>query len=90
MTTRTLLPCPFCGAQPNEPVTSGGSDERCGYNFTVSIECKCGVVMLQNSRSDKNGWCNDKGEAKAAVIKAWNNRNGSALYVVQSVINKGE
>lgn len=76
MTTKTILPCPFCGEQPIGPTQSDGSDERNGYNFAMSIVCKCGASISRSSSSDKNGWCNDEGEAEAAVIKAWNSRNG--------------
>lgn len=72
--TKKIKPCPFCGRQPSGPKNTGGDDERCGYNLTVSIVCKCGASIRRPSNKDKNGWCNDKGEAKAAVIEAWNTR----------------
>lgn len=70
-----LKPCPFCGALPAAPRRSGGGDERNGYNFSVSISCpKCRVRISRGSHEGKGGWCDDKGEAEAAVIEAWNNR----------------
>lgn len=71
---KVLKSCPFCGSEPSGPRSSGGSDERCGYNFVVSIGCACGVSISRPSNKDKNGWCNDKGEAKQKVINAWNQR----------------
>ena len=75
--TEQLKPCPFCGRKPTDPVKSSDSDERCGYNFKVSISCKCGATISAGSKHDKQGWCDDKGEAMEAVIKAWNARAAS-------------
>lgn len=70
-----LKPCPFCGATPEAPKTTGGGDERNGYNFRVHIACgDCGTEVIRDSNKDKQGWCNDKGEAKAAAVAAWNRR----------------
>jgi hypothetical protein len=71
-----LCRCPFCGKPPTGPVKSGGGDERCGYNFSVFIQCTpCGVSMSRPSHQGPAGWCDDKGEAEQAVIAAWNTRN---------------
>jgi hypothetical protein len=70
-----LEPCPFCGDEPHGPEKSGGSDERCGYNFTVSIRCKsCGVTISKRSHEGNGGWCDDTGQAMTEAIAAWNRR----------------
>lgn len=70
-----LKPCPFCGGKANPSKQSGGSDERWGYNFTVAIECAdCGTSIVRKSHQGSGGWCDDKGEARAEVIAAWNTR----------------
>ena len=70
-----LMPCPFCGSTPNEPNKTGGGDERNGYNFRVHIACReCGAEISRASHRDKQGWCDDNGQAKAAAIAAWNRR----------------
>ena len=76
MTDKTggLLPCPFCGGVPNSPQQQGGGDERCGYNFSVAVRCQCGATIEIPSARDAGGWCNDTGQAKRNVIKAWNRR----------------
>jgi len=66
-----LKPCPFCGAQPNQPCRS---DERNGYNFSIIISCpKCEARIARGSHQGKAGWCDDKAEAEA--VEAWNNQN---------------
>jgi len=74
--TIILKDCPFCGATPKgPPIVCGGSDERSGYNFNVKITCHCcGVEMDRPSHQNKGGWCDDSGQAEAAVIAAWNRR----------------
>lgn len=74
MTTPALLPCPFCGGRVAPPLREGGSDERSGYNFVVSIVCKCGACIARASHRDFLGWCDDTGQAMAAVCDAWNTR----------------
>lgn len=69
-----LKPCPFCGDEPYQPKKNGGSDERSGYNFKVSISCKCGVILTKDSHENGGGWCVDKGEAEKEVVEAWNKR----------------
>ena len=70
-----LMPCPFCGAAPNDLKTTGGGDERNGYNFRVHIACSgCGAEIIRDSHQDKQGWCDDNGQAKAAAVAAWNRR----------------
>lgn len=69
-----LKPCPFCGAFPNAPFKHGDSDERNGYNFYMVIACRCGIAIKRPSHEDKNGWCDDTGQALAAVVAAWNHR----------------
>jgi len=72
----SLKPCPFCGAQPPEPRREGGGDEQSGYGFRVTVSCpQCCAHITRNSHRDKIGWCDDKGEAEAAVIEAWNRRS---------------
>lgn len=67
--------CPCCDKPPGQPKKEGGSDERSGYNFTMKISCcTCGLSISRQSSADKNGWCNDKGEALASVVAAWNTR----------------
>jgi len=73
--SETLKPCPFCGSPPHEPYRSSGSDERMGYNFSVSISCKCGVSISKGSHHNKQGWCDDTGQAEAEVVEAWNRRD---------------
>ena len=71
----TLLPCPFCGGAPSEPKEEGGSNEQSGYNFTIRIACTgCAASIQRGSVHDKNGWCNDTGQALASAIAAWNLR----------------
>lgn len=70
-----LLPCPFCGGSANGPEQSGGSDERSGYNFRMHIGCRnCGVVIVAESHKDKQGWCDDAGQAESEAIANWNRR----------------
>jgi hypothetical protein len=69
-----LLTCPFCGAQPKGPDKHGGSDERCGYNFTMRVTCECGVTIGRRSHEGRGGWCDDTGQAMADVVAAWNRR----------------
>ena len=70
-----LKTCPFCGAAPNGPRKSSGGDERNGYNFRVHIACSgCGAELTRYSHQNKQGWCDDSGQAEAAVIEAWNRR----------------
>lgn len=73
-----LLPCPFDGGAASVKM-SGGSDERCGYNFTVSVLCTtCGVKLTEQSGHDKNGWCNETKESvEARAVSAWNRRPGT-------------
>ena len=70
----TLKPCPFCGETPNEPYKDGGGDERIGYNFSVTIACKCGVSVSADSHQGNGGWCDDSGQALENAVKAWNKR----------------
>jgi len=74
MTTNELKPCPMCGGSPNKPAKNGGSDERSGYNFTVTVACKCGLRIDRASHQGKQGWCDDSGQAEAEAIAAWNSR----------------
>jgi hypothetical protein len=71
-----LKDCPFCGGKkPHGPIRSGGSDERNGYNFTVSIACDvCGATISRGSHQGKGGWCDDTGQALSAVVADWNSR----------------
>ena len=71
-----LKPCPFCGKIPGMkyPIQIGGGDERCGYNFTMSIICECGASMEESSHQNNGGWCDDSGQAKNKVIEKWNSR----------------
>lgn len=70
-----LKPCPMCGSQPGGPTRHGGSDERNGYNFTVTIACpSCGLSMSKPSHVGWGGWCDDTGQAERAVTQAWNTR----------------
>lgn len=73
-TTEQLKPCPCCGEQPKQPKKRGGSDERCGYNFTIEINCNCGLSMTTRSSQDKIGWCDDNGQALKSAIENWNRR----------------
>jgi len=84
---KELLPCAHCGAAPVGPKQSSGGDERCGYNFTVSIECpSCGSKMTKASHQDNGGWCNDKGEAKADAIASWNRRAAQPVVLTDEQI----
>ena len=69
-----LMKCPFCGAIPDSPQREGGRDERDGYNFKMTIRCRCGATLSRSSSEDKQGWCNDTGQAEKAVVDAWNKR----------------
>lgn len=71
-----LKPCPFCGNDDVHTSTTGGSDERCGYNFAAVIRCKkCGCEKSVGSNHDKNGWCTDSIEkVTARAITGWNTR----------------
>lgn len=75
--TADLIPCPFCGhPKPNGPRSSSNSDERNGYNFTVTIKCVgCGASISRDSSRDALGWCNDGGEAVRQAVAAWNRRS---------------
>lgn len=74
-----LKDCPFCGGEASKPVRSSGSDERNGYNFTVSIFCKCcGVSIRCDSATDAAGWCKDTGQALENAVSAWNRRAAPA------------
>ena len=72
--TEQLKSCPFCGAQPKGPQREGGGDERNGYNFSMRVSCQCGATISKPSREGPGGWCDDNGQAKLAVIAAWNAR----------------
>lgn len=74
MASDELKPCAHCGEVPAGPAKLGGSDERYGYNFTITIGCRCGVSVSRKSHEDKSGWCNDTGQATLAVVEAWNRR----------------
>jgi hypothetical protein len=82
MTTDELKPCPMCGGSPNKPAKNGGSDERSGYNFTVTVACKCGLRIDRASHQGKQGWCDDSGQAEAEAIAAWNSRAQPAAPAV--------
>ncbi len=71
-----LKPCPLCASPEIQgPTKTGGSDERCGYNFVVSVSCpKCGVRISRESHQGEAGWCDDTGQAERAVVEAWNRR----------------
>ena len=69
--------CPFCGEVPRLDRHVGGSDERNGYNFVAQISCSCGAQISRESHQDGLGWCDDKGQALAAVVEAWNRRTTS-------------
>lgn len=70
----TLLPCPFCGSQPKLSRTSS-SDERCGYNFTVFVQCQCSATIGVESHHDKQGWCSEGPESvEKRAAAAWNRR----------------
>lgn len=75
-TEGVALPCPCCGGKPQGPDRFGGGDERSGYNFHMRIICAaCGLQVQRKSKHDKAGWESDKGEARAAVLAAWNARS---------------
>lgn len=75
MTAEQLAPCPFCGTSPKGVITSTGSDERNGYNFSATITCPgCGGTISRPSHQNKMGWCDDTGQAVASVTEAWNRR----------------
>ena len=70
---KSILPCPFCGEQPKTG-TKGGSDERCGYNFTAFVKC-CATLEV-TSLEDKHGWCCEQPDS--AILRAitkWNKRS---------------
>lgn len=71
-----LKPCPFCGGKPLDPEVSSGSDERCGYNFNVVVECgSCGVTVTTASKQDKAGWCIESPQdAITRAVELWNRR----------------
>jgi hypothetical protein len=73
-----LLPCPFCGSQPVSS-TTGGSDERCGYNYTATVRCsQCTARLSLGSNYDKQGWCNESiQDLTARTLVAWNTRMDS-------------
>ena len=68
-----LKSCPFCGGSPATSKTNS-SDERNGYNFYAVVSCVCGISLRKPSRQDKNGWCNDTGQAVEDATEAWNRR----------------
>ena len=74
MNPQVLKPCPFCGQTPPLPEKVGGSNERNGYNFKMVITCKCGITLVKDSSTDKQGWCNDTGQALKTLINTWNSR----------------
>ena len=72
-----LLPCPFCGGKAGKPSIGGNpSDERSGYNYTVTVMCsECGATKTVHSKRGKGGWCDENTEdtiQRAAA--AWNTR----------------
>lgn len=84
-----LKDCPFCGGEAHDPVQSGGGDERNGYNFAVSIQCKsCGVKIVAESHQGGGGWCDDTGQAMESAISAWNSR--TLATTVASAAPSGE
>lgn len=83
--TEELKPCPFCGKPPSEPEKSSASDERNGYNFTVSISCECGVSVVKKSKRLDSGWCCDNGEAVQEAVKTWNTRHTPEGYALVPV-----
>jgi hypothetical protein len=74
--TSKLLPCPLCGNQDVHTSTTGGGDERYGYNFTAVVRCKkCGCQKSIGSSHDKNGWCTESPEkVTARAADDWNTR----------------
>lgn len=74
MASDELKPCAHCGEVPAGPAKLGGNDERCGYNFTMTIGCRCGVSVSRKSHENKLGWCDDTGQAALSVVEAWNRR----------------
>jgi hypothetical protein len=73
-----LLPCAHCGTPPKPPFKTGGSDERYGYNFTMTVSCQCGASISRKSHERAGGWCDDTGQAESAVVEAWNRRASPA------------
>jgi hypothetical protein len=71
-----LKPCPFCGGSSSFSST-GGSDERTGYNFTFSIRCDvCPASVVVGSNSDENGWRNETDlSVRERAFEAWNRRH---------------
>lgn len=69
-----LKPCPFCGKQPYRIWKDGGSDERCGYNYSVKIACNCGITLEVHSKKDESGWVLGNQDVNADAVKKWNKR----------------
>lgn len=46
-----------------------------GYNFIMRINCpRCGLELSKLSHRDKNGWCDDTGQANSEVLSSWGRR----------------
>jgi Lar family restriction alleviation protein len=72
---KSLKPCPFCGTETVAVKKTGGSDERCGYNFRVHVKCSgCGAEIVRDSHQGAGGWCDDSGQAEMEAVGAWNHR----------------
>lgn len=71
-TSVDLLPCPFCGGQPNVRRESG--DERNAYANVVKVQCSaCGVVISATGDTTKPGYA-DNSTTEVRAIAKWNRR----------------
>jgi Lar family restriction alleviation protein len=69
-----LKPCPFCGNVARARQQT--SDERSGYQTTVTIYCiDCGAKVSAADKLSPQGWSIAKeGETLAAAAEKWNRR----------------